>query len=305
MKKKILVIVALLTVYVVWGSTFLGIRVGLEGGFPPLLFIGLRFLLAGGLLYGLSAWNGEVRSSWTEWRESVLLGFLLLVCGPGLVAWSEKWISSSLAALLVATSPVWITLLDGKEKLTRLRWLGILTGLGGVFWLVGASVSLNDGGVLLGCAACLASALAWAVGSLRARRRSSAHGWLVQSGQQMLAAGALLVILGFAGGETVSLTALESQAWLALGYLTVFGSLVAFSAYTWLAREISSLALSSHAYINPIVAVFLGVVVGGESLSPGVGTGALLGLLGVVLMLIPDQSKIFKGDKVKSRWTAV
>ena len=163
MKKQILVITALFTVYLVWGSTFFGIRVGLDGGFPPLLLIGTRFLLAGSLLYALARWSGEARGRWEDWRESAVLGFLLLVCGPGLVAWSEQWLSSSLAALLVSTSPVWVTLLDGKETFTPHRWLGVLLGLLGVAWLVGASMTLSGHNVLLGVAGCLVSALAWAV----------------------------------------------------------------------------------------------------------------------------------------------
>lgn len=290
MKKQIFVLVAMLTVYVVWGSTFLGIRVGLEGGFPPLLLIGFRFLIAGGLLYGFARWNGEARAGWHSWQEAAVLGFLLLVCGPGLVAWSEKWITSSLAALLVATSPVWVTLLDGDERLTPTRWTGLLLGLAGVGYLVGSSVNTSGDNVLLGCAACLASALAWAVGSLRARRQVSEHSWLFLSGQQMLAAGGILTFLALLGGEQFALTGLETRAWLALGYLTIFGSLLAFSAYTWLAKEVSPVALSSHAYVNPIVAVFLGVFIGGEALSPNLGTGALMGLAGVALLLMPNRA---------------
>lgn len=290
MKKKILVLVALLTVYVVWGSTFLGIQVGLDGGLPPLLLIGLRFSLAGGLLYGFARWNGESGASLRDWKEAATLGFLLLICGPGLVAWSEKWISSSLAALLVATSPVWITLLDGEEKLSKSRWAGLMLGLAGVGWLVGESLMAADHNALLGVAACLVSALAWAVGSLKSRRQNSSRSWLFLSAQQMLVAGVSLTLLSIVGGEQVSLSSVEVEAWLALGYLTLFGSLIAFSAYNWLAREISPIALSSHAYINPIVAVFLGVAIGGESLSPTLGVGGILGLLGVALMLAPQRS---------------
>ena len=289
MKKQILVITALFTVYLVWGSTFFGIRVGLDGGFPPLLLIGTRFLLAGSLLYALARWSGEARGRWEDWRESALLGFLLLVCGPGLVAWSEQWLSSSLAALLVSTSPVWVTLLDGKETFTPHRWLGVLLGLLGVAWLVGASMTLSGHNVLLGVAGCLVSALAWAVGSLRAHRRPQRRGWLFLSGQQMLFAGGFLSLLGAVWGERLALTGLEQQAWLALGYLTIFGSVVAFGAYTWLLNNTSPETLSTHAYVNPVVAVFLGMFLGGESISEQDGVGAVLALFGVLLLVMPSR----------------
>jgi drug/metabolite transporter (DMT)-like permease len=297
MKKQILVMMALSTVYLVWGSTFFGIRVGIEGGFPPLLLIGTRFLMAGSLLYAFSRWNGEARSTWADWKEGAVLGFLLLVCGPGLVAWSEQWLSSSLAALMVSTSPVWVTILDGKETFTRTRLLGVFLGLFGVAWLVGASITLDSGHVLLGIAGCLASALAWAVGSLRAHRRPQHRSWIFTSGVQMLFAGASLCLMGLVGGERLAVSAVEQQAWMALGYLTLFGSVIAFGAYTWLLNNTTSATLSTHAYVNPVVAVFLGMSLGGESVSQQAGFGALLALFGVIVLVVPtDVTRRFVGS---------
>jgi drug/metabolite transporter (DMT)-like permease len=297
MKKHFFVVMALLTVYLVWGSTFFGIRVGLEGGFPPLLLIGTRFLIAGSLLYAWARWRGENRSSWEDWREGAVLGFLLLVCGPGLVAWSEQWLSSSLAALIVSTSPVWVTVLDGKESFTRTRLMGVGLGLFGVAWLVGASMTLDGSQALLGVAGCLASALAWAVGSLRAHRRPQRRGWLFTSGVQMLFAGGTLCLMGLVGGERLAVTAVEQQAWMALGYLTVFGSVLAFGAYTWLLNNTTPATLSTHAYVNPVVAVFLGISLGGESISRQAGFGALLALVGVLVLVLPtDLTRRFAGS---------
>ncbi|MFA5504633.1 MAG: EamA family transporter [Vulcanimicrobiota bacterium] len=289
MKKQVFVITALLTVYLVWGSTFLGIRIGLDGGFPPLLLIGLRFLLAGALLYGFARWSGEPRGTWKDWEESALLGFLLLVCGPGLVAWSEQWLSSSLTALLVSTSPVWVTVLDSKESLSKSRLVGVGLGLLGVAWLVGASLTLSGHNVLLGVAGCLLSALAWAIGSLRAYRRPRKRGWIFNSGLQMLFAGGFLSVLGLVWGERLVLASMEMQAWLALGYLTFFGSVIAFGAYTWLLNNTSPETLSTHSYVNPMVAVLLGFYLGGESLSQQAGVGAALALLGVLLLAAPRR----------------
>lgn len=292
MKKRFLIASALSVVYLVWGSTFFGIRIGIEGGIPPLSLIGLRFLLAGLMLYGFARWNGERPAGPKEWKESALLSFLLLVCGPGLVAWSEQWLSSSLAAVLTATSPVWITLLDGEEPLTPSRWAGLVLGSLGVVWVVASSLTLGGENMFLGVAACLASALAWAVGSLRARRRPQPRSWVFTSGLQMTLAGAGLMVLAYLGGESVAISSVESQAWLALGYLTVFGSLVAFSAYTWLLSNTSPITLSTHAYVNPVVAVFLGIVLGGETLTWGAGIGGVLALLGVVLLVRPTGRRL-------------
>jgi drug/metabolite transporter (DMT)-like permease len=289
-KHQLLTLLCLSIVYIVWGSTFFGVKMALQGGLSPFFMIGLRFFLAGAALYGLSRWRGQAAASVSDWREAALLGFLLLVCGAGLVAWSEQWVSSSLAALLVATSPLWVTLMDREQRLTRRKWLGLLLGLAGVGSLVGASMSFDGPGFLWGCLGCLASAVAWAIGSLRARRPAAALQALPRAGMQMICAGLMLLAAAFLLEDLSALKAVGAHAWMALGYLTLFGSLVAFSAYTWLVGNASAAMVSTHAYVNPVVAVLLGSLLGGETLAGQTVLAATVAMLGVVLLMLPEPA---------------
>ncbi len=305
-RQKLMIVLSMGIVYIVWGSTFYGLKVGLEGGLPPLLLVGVRFLLAGGVLYGLASLAQRRRlaklqqtqtlkargTAWLEWKEAGLLGFLLLVCGPGLVGWSQQWVSSSMAALLVATSPVWVTLLDREQKLDGRKWVGLILGLVGVGALVGASLDFNSPGFLWGAAGCLLSAVAWAVGSLRARSAPSETPKTLKAGMQMMAAGLMLLLGAWIKGETFVFSNVSLDAWLALAYLTLLGSLVAFSAYLWLVSNVSAAVVSTHAYVNPVIAVLLGSLLGGETLTAGTGAAAALALTGVVVLMLPTSKRM-------------
>lgn len=286
---QLLTLLCLSIVYVVWGSTFFGVKLALTGGLSPLFLIGLRFLGAGLALYGLGRLRGGRAPRPREWAEAGALGFLLLVCGTGLVAWSQQWVSSSLAALLVATSPVWVTLLDPEQRLTGRKWLGLLLGLSGVGWLVGASLTFDGISFLWGCLGCLLSALAWAVGSLWSRSLRSDLPALSRAGMQMTLASLFLLLFALLNEGAPLTHQISSQAWWALLYLTLLGSLVAFSAYTWLVANVSSAVVSTHAYVNPVVAVVLGAWLGGESLTPQTGLAAATALAGVVVLMLPDS----------------
>lgn len=287
---QLITVLALGIVYVVWGSTFFGVKLALEGGLSPFFLIGLRFLAAGAALYGFGRLRGARAARAAEWGEATLFGFLLLVCGAGLVAWSEQYISSSLAALLVATSPVWVTLLDPEQRLTGRKWAGLILGLLGVGWLVGASLTLDGEGFLWGCLACLLSALAWAVGSLWARRSQSDISAISKAGMQMICAGLMLLLAAFISEGSLMMHTVTPHAWWSLLYLTLLGSLVAFSAYTWLVANTPASIVSTHAYVNPVVAVLLGSLLGGEKLSPETGLAAATAMLGVVILILPEPS---------------
>ncbi len=287
-KNQLQALLALAVVYVVWGSTFYGVKLALEGGLMPFFLIGLRFLLAGSALYALARLGGERPAGLREWRQSAWLGFLLLVCGAGLVAWAVQWISSSLAALLVATSPVWVTLLDRQQRLTARKWLGLLLGLLGVGWLVGASLEMNGQGFLWGCLGCLASALAWAIGSLQARDLGGHVSPLARAGMQMVCAGLTLLAFSWVNSEQSSLGEVTASAWGSFLYLTLFGSLVAYSAYCWLVGNVPAQVVATHAYVNPVVAVLLGCLLGGEVLNPQMGLAAAVVVLGVVVLMLPE-----------------
>lgn len=301
-KFKLLALLNLIVVYVVWGSTFFGIKLALEGGLTPFLLIGLRYLVAGSMLYVAVRSSGARPATVAEWKESAILSFLLLVCGAGLVAWSQRFISSSLAALLVATSPLWVTLLDPEQKLNARKWLGLLVGLSGVGAMVGASLRFDNQGFLLGCLGCLASALAWAFGSLRARRTVRDIAPVAQAGMQMICAGLSLVLLALITGDGLSLEAVSMKAWLAWLYLTLFGSLLAYSSYTWLVSNTTSALASTHAYVNPVVAMVLGALLGGEQLTPASVAAGLVALTGVLIFMMGEQKPRLATVAVRSRY---
>ena len=286
---KLVALLHLMIVYVVWGSTFYGVKLALEGGLTPFYMIGLRYLVAGAALYLLARVGGLRPASSREWKESAILSFFLLVCGAGLVAWSQRYISSSLAALLVATSPVWVTLLDPDQKLTARRWLGLVLGLAGVGSLVGASLNLDGEGFLWGCLGCLASGVAWAFGSLRARRNTREIPPMAGAGMQMICAGLVLLLMGLFSGHQLPLDVITSKAWTAWLYLTLVGSLLAYSSYTWLVTNTSAALASTHAYVNPVVAVLLGSVLGGENVTVATALSAAVALSGVVILMLPER----------------
>ena len=278
---------ALSTVYLVWGSTFFAITIGLES-MPPLHLIGLRFLVAGMLLYGVARSQGAPALTTAQWREQAILGTLLLVLGPGLVAWAEQWVASGLAALLVGTSPLWIALLDEHKPLTAQRMAGIALGLVGLGLLVGNDFRLLEPGRLMAMAALLGSALAWAVGSLYARRTSPLPTGL-RAGSQMLWAGLVLLVVGQARGEAFDPWATSRSGWLALAYLTLLGSLLAFWAYNWLLSNCPAHVLATHAYVNPVVALWLGCWLGAEPLGLPIVLATMLSLAGVALMTASEN----------------
>jgi drug/metabolite transporter (DMT)-like permease len=254
------VLAALLVVYFVWGSTYLAIRIALDG-IPPLLMGAGRFLLAGGLLYaGLRA-RGVAAPTARQWRNATAVGAFLFLGGNGLVTVAEQWVSSGLVALGVAAVPLWAVLFasvrDGRPR--TLEALGLAVGLGGVV-LLNSGTEL--GGKPLGALACLASSLSWAFGSMWSRGRDLPPG-MMAAAAEMLGGGVLMTVVGVAWGERM--TALPAARPLAaFVYLVVFGSLVAFSAFHWLLHRVRPALATSNAFVNPMVAVALGAVVAGE-----------------------------------------
>jgi len=265
------VVLALLTLYLVWGSTYLGIRVALEG-FPPLFMAGTRYVLAGGLLYAFLRLRGAPRPSAREWGGALLVG-TLLVAGNALVSVSEQWVSSGLAAVVIASMPLWAVLLAGLwgEWPSRREWTGLAVGLAGVALLQG-------GGELraspLGAALLVVSTWSWALGSMWSRRLPLPGGPM-GSAAEMLGGGAAWLAVSLAAGDRLAgVPAVRPLA--AFVYLTVFGSLLAFSAYTWLLRHVRPALATSYAYVNPVVAVGLGALAGEPVGARAVGALALI-----------------------------
>ena len=264
---------ALGTVYLVWGSTYLAIRVAIET-LPPFLMAATRFLVAGGVLFVVARWRGGSKRDPigpAQWRAAAIVGGALLLGGNGGVVWAEQRIASGVAALLVAMLPLWMAILDRVfygRRLTRPVAVGLALGFGGLVLLVGR---VDSGGVdPLGAVVCMLASFSWAAGSVYARSATLPHRPLVATAMEMLAGGFLLAIVGIAAGEPgrVRLDAFSARSIVALAYLIVFGSLLAFSAYIWLLHRAPLPLVATYAYVNPVVAVALGWAVLDEPVTP-------------------------------------
>jgi drug/metabolite transporter (DMT)-like permease len=275
---------------------FLGIRIAIET-LPPLLTAGLRFIIAGPLLYALARRNGAPRPTGVQWRAAAIVGGLLLLGGNGLVTWAGKRVPSGLSALLVATIPLWMVLLDwlflrGRRPTGKV-FLGLVLGLIGIVLLIGPTDLLGEHHIdLIGVAMLLLAALSWAAGSLYARRAPLPDAPFLGTGMEMIAGGVLLLLASAAKGEWVQLdlAGVSLRSWLALGYLTLMGSIVGFTAYTWLLRVSTPARVATYAYVNPIVAIVLGWAVVGEVLTGQMGLAAVVIVLAVVL-ITTDRAK--------------
>jgi drug/metabolite transporter (DMT)-like permease len=283
---------ALAVVYVVWGSTYLGIAVA-DRTLPPMLMLSARFLLAGALLYAWSWRRGAVaaeRPGRRQWTAAALVGGALLVLDTGGVAWAEQRVASGLAALLVASVPLFMAVIDRLFFGVRLgigTLAGIATGLLGVGMLAGATGHVDAAGAIV----LLLASLAWAGGSAFARVAALPRNPLLSSAMQMLCAGVGLAVVGAARGERVHPAAVSAASLAAFAFLVVFGSLVAFTAYGWLLRHAPTPLLSTYAYVNPAVAVFLGWVFAGEHVGGReLAAGAVI-LSSVALLMLARHEK--------------
>jgi drug/metabolite transporter (DMT)-like permease len=287
---------ALVTVYVVWGSTYLAIRVVVEAGIPPLLGMGTRFLAAAIILLGFLAGRGGMRSLKVTWRElgaAAIVGTLLLLGGNGLVAVAEQTVPSGLAALIVGAVPLWFVLLRvaGGERPRKLTWLGVLVGFAGI-----AAVSLPRGGIdgveAWGVVVVLAATLCWAFGSYLSPRLHLPRGAMLATGYEMLTGGAVMTAVGLAVGEPPDLNAaaVPADGWLALSYLVLIGSIVGYTAYIYALDHAPLSVVGTYAYVNPVVAVVLGALILAEPVTAVVLGGGLLVVVGVGLVLRGERA---------------
>jgi drug/metabolite transporter (DMT)-like permease len=290
-----LLIAAFAIIYVVWGSTYLAIRVVVET-LPPFLSAGARFFVAGVLLYAVLKLKGYHSPSRSEWRHSTVTGILLLVGGNGLVMWAEKTVPSGLAALLVALTPVWFALLDWTRPggaRPRLRTLiGVVIGFAGVLMLVsGRHAETQRAASFGGALAIMIAGASWAGGSLYSKHSPNTGSPWMNSAAQMICGGAGLLLCGVVFGEPwrADWSHVSSRSLLALAYLLVFGSWVAFSAYVWLLKASTPARVSTYAYVNPIIAVFLGWLVLGEAVTSRIFAGALVVVAGVIIITLPQD----------------
>lgn len=282
---------ALGTVYLVWGSTYLAIRFAVET-VPPFLMAGVRYTIAGGLLYGFLRLRGARPPSPSQWASAILVGLLLITAANGALSWSETRIPSGTAALLVAAMPLWMVLLDwlafGGRRPRAAVALGLLAGFGGVALLLQPGHRAGGGGPdLTGGLVVLAGSLGWAVGSLWSRRAPLPASPLLGTAAQMLTGGLLLDLVALSLGEagTVAAHPPTLRSLVGMAYLIVFGSLIAFTTYMWLLRHASASLVSTYAYVNPVAAVFLGWLVAGEKLGGRTILAAAI-IVGAVAVII-------------------
>lgn len=293
MKTKIWL--AMLAIYTIWGSTYLGIRFAIES-IPPFLHAGMRFLISAILILSWRALAGDKFPNARQWRDASIVGLLLLLGGNGLVSWAEQTVDSGIAALIVGTVPLWLTLFEsmrpGGVKPGWQAILGLLIGFGGIFILINpetlASAAFRVD--LLGAGALVLATILWAIGSIyskTAQMPASAFQW---TGMQMAAGSLGLFLISITSGELhrFDITQVTSRSWLGLLYLILFGSLIAFVAYAWLLRNAPISLVATYGYVNPLVAIFLGAWLAGEVLTGRVLVAAAVIISAVVLI---NQSK--------------
>ena len=278
---------AFAAVYLIWGSTYLAIRVAIET-IPPFVMAGSRFLVAGALLFLWSMARGKARPTRAQWISALIVGGLLLAGGNGAVTWSEQEVPSGLAALVVATIPIWMVLLDalrpGGSRPNRYTMLGVIIGFLGIALLFGPANLREIHGIRpISMIVLFCAPLSWAIGSLYSRGAPKPHAPLQGIGMQMLCGGALLLIAATVTGQwaEVEVSSISAASVVSFLYLVVFGSIIAYSAYIWLLSATTPAKVSTYAYVNPVIAVFLGWAVASEPVTP-----AMLGAMVIILFSV-------------------
>jgi len=294
--KKALVIIAFAALYLIWGSTYLGIRFSIQT-IPPFLMAGARFVLAGTIMYAIAWSQGVVQSHWRNWRTSLIIGACLLLGGNGGVTISEKYIDSGLAALIVAIVPIYIVLLGWLTGMaprpTPIMWMGLAGGFAGVGILFGPGLHVQSTAgrnPAIGISILLVTSFIWSAGSLYSRVAKHAPSPFLTAAQQMICGGILLLIAGVITGELPrfhpsSVSLLSAGSFI---YLVLVGAVIGYTAYIWLLRHCDPAKVATYAYVNPIVAVLLGTLFAGETVTVRTLIAAAL-IIGSVALIITAQ----------------
>jgi drug/metabolite transporter (DMT)-like permease len=293
--------VALLALYIVWGSTYLAIRFAVET-IPPFLHASIRFLISGAILFIWRRAAGDPMPSISNWKSTAIVGTLLLLGGNGLVALAEKNIPSGIAALVISTSPFWLVLFESmRSGGTKPNWqsiLGLVVGFGGVFLLIGpakitgSAQEFNTSSVIM----LLIAPFLWSLGSIYARGADMPKSTLLSTGMQMLAGSVSLFIVSVLTGELsgFSFGEVSMLSWWGLLYLITFGSLIGFVSYGWLLHNAPVSLTSTYAYVNPVVAVFLGWLLANEELNARIGIASAIIIGSVIFINITRQASVRK-----------
>ena len=291
---------AFAAVYIIWGSTYLAIRFAVAT-IPPFLMAGFRFVIAGLILLLWARLRGDTRPTRLDWKTGLISGALLLLGGNGVVGWAEQRVTSGMAALLVAIVPLWMVLLDwwrpGGRKPANLVFVGLAVGLGGLVLLVGvdelrgvSNASISTGGAL----ALIAASFSWAAGSLYIKHAPASSSGLNGAATQMMAGGATLLAVAFATREfsALNLAHVTRESWLGFLYLVTFGSLIGFTAYFYLLAHTTAAKASTYAYVNPVVAVFLGWLIAHEPVTARTVLAAAVILAGVAIITVARDRSV-------------
>jgi drug/metabolite transporter (DMT)-like permease len=282
------VLAAFAAIYFIWGSTYVAIRVGLET-IPPFLMAGFRFLIAGSFLFGVARLQGVPMPTQIHWKWALIVGAFLLLAGNGGVTWAEQMLPSGIAALLVATVPLWMVLLDwlrpGGVRPAGQVFAGLGLGLFGILLLVSqgnVSGEIN----LLAAVALVFTSLMWATGSLLSRQAKLPDSLLMGTGMEMLCGGVLLTLLGTLVGDwsRLDVSAISLDSALAVGYLIFFGAIISYTAYIWLLKVVPAARVATYAFVNPAVAVFLGWALMGEPMTPQTLLAAAIIIVAVIII---------------------
>jgi drug/metabolite transporter (DMT)-like permease len=293
---KIRIIIAFAALYLVWGSTYLGIRFAIES-IPPFLMAGSRFLLGGMIMFSIAWSQGAWKSSWANWRVSLIVGACLLLAGNGGVTISEQYIDTGLAALIVAIVPIYIVILGWATGImprpAPITWLGLVGGFAGVGVLLGPALRFPANGgrhPATGMLILLVSSFIWSAGSLYSRTAKHAASPFLTAAQQMLCGGLLLLVTGVVTGEMRRFhpSSVSILSFASFIYLVIIGAVVGYTAYIWLLRHCDPAKVATYAYVNPIVAVLLGAAFAGETVSVRVLVAAAL-IIGSVAVVITAQ----------------
>ena len=295
--RKIEITLAFAAVYILWGSTYLGIRFAIES-IPPFMMAGSRFIVASAVLYLVAKYQGAEKINFSHIKDSFIVGGCLLLGGNGCVVWAEQYVPSGLAALLVATVPIWMVLFDwisphGKRPTKRVI-TGIVLGFIGVAFMISPTEFIGSKGInLLGAAALLFATVSWAFGSVYSRSANLPSSKLLTVSLEMLAGGILLLLVSFLFGEfhKVNFSMISSKAIYAWLYLIVFGSIIGFTAYIWLLDAAGPSKASTYAYVNPAIAVFLGWALAGEELNLRIFISMIIIILAVFVIITQKNLK--------------
>lgn len=296
-------ILAFAAIYVIWGSTYLGIRIAVET-MPPFLMAAARFLLAGGVLFAFLKLRGAAWPTARQWRINTVIGTFLLLGGNGAVVWAEQYVPSGITALIIGASPLFFVITEwawpGGTRPTAVVLGAMLLGFAGVTWLAapwenGLEGSIHSGGLV----AILIGSISWSIGSIYSRHAKHGADPFLASALQMLGGGAALTIVALVHGDfgRLDVAAISPRAWGAFAYLVALGSLVGFSTFVWLMKHSTPARVSTYAYVNPIVAVFLGWLILSEPIGPRTLVASAIIITAVAIITVQKN----RGPKIAAK----